>query len=627
MYGRNIVHCFLAIFIFGCSVNAKSYETIGQFDAMYGDTTPQLSQIKDSRHDGISFEANQVRISMYLKNTYQGKKLEDFSLPGTQHLKLDYWDAPLSKTSDFFLQILESLELSSQSTWIVDITGSGIWPGNGTLLSRVLHRLPSIKSLYWREGEPIPSEIVRFLEANHPLCRLYYELDFGYWGREVGTTSRKRRTSNPEDEEALAADERHRDITRQSVINSTILYSLKVSVSNGGRRREPYKMDLILSILTTCPNVKELDISVSRGGGCVHYNTDDLYAFNFTSSNATLAPLESLTIYGYRLHNKPNGQDWMEWEADHPQPHILYAPWKYLPNTVINYFGYPKIKEWRGLESSYVKRDTSRLKPGTKANIDVWLERMDWTSLLTLSIKDVSTEDLKLLGGDTLPSLRNVEFSGYYSHHHAILDFLGNASFNLESIQFDGIGFCSLSQVVSTIVDHHGSSLHTLVIKHWQPRKSHYVSPRNRDSYSFPSNSFLNVTHLVQLRESIPGLVTLDLDILVGEEWDYQLLDTITSFSELEYLTLRFEAPVGGWDGDDEDDFLEESLVPPQYGEVRSYKEIDNKLYLMMGLKDYLKKRKVGKQFKKLETWVGSEVVRGPEEHAGIVAARGCTEA
>jgi hypothetical protein len=218
-----------------------------------------------------------------------------------------------------------------------------------------------------------------------------------------------------------------------------------------------------------------------------------------------------------------------------------------------------------------------------------------------------------MFAGDRLPRLQNVEFSGYYAHHHAILDFLGNSSFNLESIQFDGINFCSLTQVVRTIVHHHGSSLHTLVLKHSQPRISLYGAPRNQNQYRFPSTSFLNVTHLVQLRESILGLATLDLDILVGEEWDYELLNTLTSFSELEYLTLRFEVPVGGWGSEDEDDLLEETLGYPEYGEFRT-KETDNKLYMMMGLKEYLSKRKMGKPFKKLETWVGSEVVGDAEQ-------------
>jgi hypothetical protein len=622
VFYHDIVCAIQALLIFCCFVDAMSYDMTGQLDITYGDTTPQLSHIKDSRGDGILFEANQARISMYSKHIYQGKRLEDFSLPGAQHLKLEYWDEPPYRKSDheLFLQHLETLGLSSQSTWTVEIRNSGIRPGNRTLLATVLHRLPLITSLSWILGEPIPLEIVQFLEEIHPLCRLYYELDFGYWRPEGLETSRRcatkrRRTGqlSSEDVKSLAAEEQIRTIARESILNSTNLHSLKVSVSTGGREREPYQMDLILRILTTCPNIKELDISVSGHGGCVVYNTDDLYAFDFTSSNAPLAPLESLTVDGYLFHANPNGLKWKEWEVDHPKRDILFAPWKYLPESIINHVGYPKIKEWGGLQSSHVKMDTSPLKPGTRTNLDIWLQRMDWSHLQTLKIKDATTKDLESVGGDTLPSLRNVQFSGYYAHHHAILDFIGNNSFTLESIQFDGINFCSLTQVVSTIVEHHRSSLHTLVVKHSQPRRLNYGSPR-KNTYRFPSASFLNATHLAHLRESIPGLATLDLDILVSEEWNYELLDILASFSELEYLTLRFEAPAGGWNDEDEDEDEDGS----QYREERSYREIGNKLYLMMGLKEYLAKRKVGKQFKRLETWVGSEIVGDAEQFPSL---------
>jgi hypothetical protein len=622
MYYHAILYCFYILLTFCPSIDATSYEMTRRFDIEYGDSTPQLSHIKDSREDGINFKANQARISLYLGHTYGGKKLEEFSLPGTHHLKLDYGDTALSKTSDFFLGVLENLDLSAQSTWIVDINDSGVWPGDGALLSRVLHKLPSIQTLNWRQGEPIPLNIVQFLEINHPRCQLYYELDFGYWAPADGSIRRHRRSRrNTIDEEVIVTEEQNAQLARQSILNSTILYSLKVQVSSGGRKRDPSKMDLIFRILTTCPNIKELDISVLRGGGCVVYHTDNPQALDFTSSDAILAPLESLTLDGYMLHAKPNGLKWREWETDHPERSILNTPWKYLPDSAINYIGYSKIKEWGGLQTSVVKYDTSPLKPGTKTNIDVWLERMDWTHLRTLKMQDPSTEDLHILVGNTLPNLRNIEFSGYYAHHHAILDFLSNSSFRLESIKFDGIYFCSIIQAISSIVENHGPNLHTLVIKHSQPSRRYHgglysPSERNRP-YRHPSSSFLNTTHITQLRDNIPGLNTLDLDILVGEEWDYEFLDTLNSFPGLEYLTLRFGAPAGGWDdGDeDEDELDEERIVYQHYGQSSEYryKEIDHKLYLMVGLKEYLTNGKVGKPYKKLETWVGSEVVGDAE--------------
>lgn len=50
---------------------------------MSKDARAHLSGIKDTRDDGISYEANRTKISINLENTYQGKN--DFSPPG-RHL-------------------------------------------------------------------------------------------------------------------------------------------------------------------------------------------------------------------------------------------------------------------------------------------------------------------------------------------------------------------------------------------------------------------------------------------------------------------------------------------------------------------------------------------------------------
>jgi hypothetical protein len=589
-----------------CTGYSQMSQTLG-----YGDSTPQLSEIKDSRDDGISYEANRAMISLYLKDTYPGKKLEDFSLPGPQQLKLEYEDTPQSKKSEAFLQVLENLELSTESTWDADIKGSCDYRANMTLLSNVLHRLPSLTSLHWRNEKLIPVEITRFLEADQPRCRLYYTMPLWSLRREeTQDLTIEDRSQQSKVLEVVDAAKVTRGLARELILNSTILHSLKVEVINGGRQPAPWKMDLILRILTTCPNIKELDITVKRAGGCVVFHNSDPYAFDFTSSNGTIAPLESLAVDGYRFQSKANGQDWKEWEANHPEGYILKMPWKYMPDSIINYIGYPKIQSLGGLESFVLKRGTSALKPGTKTNLDIWLERMDWTHLHTFKITDPCSATLVKLERDTLPSLRNVEFSGYNSGHHAILDFLGNISASLESIHFDGVSFCSMSEVVNTVVKHHGSSLRTLVLKHWTPGDHYhtavYSQTRNRRPYKFPSSSFLNVTHLIHLRDNIPGLVALDLDIEVTEEWNYELLDTLASFPVLERLTLRFEEQCENCDEmDDTDDYGYAG-----YWDDSPYRKNENELTLMMGLKAYLTKKKVGKEFGELEIWVGSELVK-----------------
>jgi hypothetical protein len=136
------------------------------------------------------------------------------------------------------------------------------------------------------------------------------------------------------------------------------------------------------------------------------------------------------------------------------------------------------------------------------------------------------------------------------------------------------------------------------------------VSPRGRNTYHFPNTSFLNVGHLLQLRHKAPDLVTLDLDVYIAKEWTYELWDTLASFTELENLTLRFEAQSDDWDDWDDCDSDEYA----EYSSVGEFRTNENELTLMMGLKAYLRKRKVGKPFKQLETWVGSELMKDIEE-------------
>ncbi len=84
----------------------------------------------------------------------------------------------------------------------------------------------------------------------------------------------------------------------------------------------------------------------------------------------------------------------------------------------------------------------------------------------------------------------------------------------------------------------------------------------------------------------------MDLGILFGDEWDYELLDTITPFSGLEYLTLPFEALVGGWDQDFEDE--DEFDLLSSIGET-GHRDVANKLYIMNrpeGVLDQVQSRK-----------------------------------
>jgi hypothetical protein len=95
----------------------------------------------------------------------------------------------------------------------------------------------------------------------------------------------------------------------------------------------------------------------------------------------------------------------MEYGPEHPQTSILYFPWKHFRGAIIEKVGYERIRSLGGLQTYIVKRNTSRLKPGEKANLDMWLELMDWSHLHRLHLISPPSEALRKLGGSTLLSL------------------------------------------------------------------------------------------------------------------------------------------------------------------------------------------------------------------------------
>jgi hypothetical protein len=59
--------------------------------------------------------------------------------------------------------------------------------------------------------------------------------------------------------------------------------------------------------------------------------------------------------------------------------------------------------------------------------------------------------------------------------------------------------------------------------------------------YLYPSDAFLNSTHLSDLPFACPNIETFGIDLEMKGEWDYNLLHTIVLFPRVMKLVLRFE--------------------------------------------------------------------------------------
>jgi hypothetical protein len=246
-------------------------------------------------------------------------------------------------------------------------------------------------------------------------------------------------------------------------------------------------------------------------------------------------------LSGYGFDGKPDGNNWMEYEAEHPQNEILYFPWKYLPQSIIDKVGYERIRSLGGLETYFVNRETSKLKPGEKTNLDMWLELMDWSHLHTLHLTAPSSDTLQKLSGNILPSLQQVAFR-QVNTGNSIVNFLANTSSPLKSISLEQVWFCGApGEIINTIAKHHGTAFQSLKINHRSSSNGiGYRGYRNKP-YRYPSNTFINSTHFSHLLFACPNIETLDIDLDTKEEWDYNLTDTIVSFPNLTKLVLHFQ--------------------------------------------------------------------------------------
>jgi hypothetical protein len=235
------------------------------------------------------------------------------------HVIIDFSDRDKAKSSNAYLRYMESDRGQSAQEAVRNMTIEG-YPSltNWALVESALSKAQHMDEIHWQHQAAIPISLIKSLEANHPTCKLYYEMIFSNW--------------DPFDKHvpfAQPIDKEHEHDTqttrREAILNSSILYSIKASIEYGGSPNSD-DLRLIHHALATCPNIRELDLSLRRSG-CLASDGQP-YAFNFSSglAKANLPPLEVLKLNGYALDDKLDGGEWMEWESSKPQRNILLWP-------------------------------------------------------------------------------------------------------------------------------------------------------------------------------------------------------------------------------------------------------------------------------------------------------------
>ena len=446
---------------------------------------------------------------------------------------------------------------------------------NLTTLSNFIDEIP-LSKLKWRASFPIPAIIFKKIE--HSNCRLYYELS----SYSLRTSPREyvleEFDSEVESEghelaEISGREKVAREAELQSLINSSILYSVSADLDG-----DASDIDYVYRLLTTCTNIRELNLNF--GGrdwgscGC----GGETHAFNFSNNNTSLPPLEVLTLKQYHFDSATNGQRLMAWETE---PDRLRWPWNKLPASIIQSVGYPWIRSIGGLMEGSSKQHPVRWDETTEeTNLDSWMRLMDWTHLHTLHLQQPSSQ-LRKLEGSFLPNLKHISIDGARCSMQPSLHFLSNIS-ALESLAIYDVDYFSPDPVISIITAHHCPSLQNLRL----------------------DRTFLNSTHLSQLLHECPHLHNLEINIDRSEQWDYEILDVLAGFPKLRSLTLRFDIRRIDRDEYDRDEYFGYSWENIQEENRQSLVEDDDEMVLL-ALKGYLAKKKIGKRFETITTLIG----------------------
>jgi hypothetical protein len=454
---------------------------------------PDKVRLYDAQRNGRHHEGAQALVVQPVDEELLDQSVDDLPNPTFHSVTIDYTDRELAETTDTFLRTLIQSENEPLRSNVREISVAGHdYHGNWTLVEAVFQSLHNIEAVHWYNDQPLSSAVLGSLEAFNPSAKLYYNIRF-----EPGNEYDRRMFENAE----------VRAAKRQLILNSTNLYSFSGRIDYGNVPNRQGDLRLVWQILTTCPNIRELDLTLGWFG--CKSAAGQPWAFDFSSNpDARFAPLEVLKLNGYRLESTSN-LEWVE------EPEWDTEEWEEY------------VEKYR---SAKPRRNPSVPEEPKKINIEQWLEAMDWSKIHTLHLNNASPKVLRLLSGRVLPSLKHLLLTGGQSKDIAIAheEFLSNTILPLESITFQHESHMNPDRLMDITTARHGTALkHLKLTGTW---------------------SNLEERHITRLYASSPHLETLDIDMhrppTGSQKWDFPLLSSLVSHPSPRHLTLRFPSPI-----------------------------------------------------------------------------------
>ncbi len=299
-------------------------------------------------------------------------------------------------------------------------------------LVSLIQNLQHLAVFRWAVGRPMPAELAGTLNKFWPASKLYID--------RYACVLRGRPRTYPPDPHA----------------NSPCLYSIKADIAYGCGATES-EMKNIYNMLTTCPNIRFLDLSV-RQRGCSITGTSP-YTFDFQEGHR-FPPLESLILNGYQFY------DWRR-----------------------------RLRDFSGTDAELLDAR------GKVAGLEAWYNAMDWTQLKHLGLHEPEPEFLLRFYG-CLPGLRSFQISRNpfiefkEQLREAVIYFISGLH-KLEDLRLSGVG----GQIPLETIIQHGSTLRTL--------KIHEIESSEPEV----QRQVLTLDQLEILNQSCPLLTNLSVDL------------------------------------------------------------------------------------------------------------------
>lgn len=440
--------------------------------------------------------------------------------PESQRIDLDF------TSEDSATQSHDTLRKLPLSTTSISIKGYGSLLNISTLDEALEHLLLPLEELHFDMTIPMPTSTLSAIETFHTHTRLYYHMSFSHWDPF---------DSNVPSIQILGVEPSHsyRNQLRRGIIGSKNLYALKASILYGGRDNHE-DLPLVHEILKSCPNIRELDLSIDHSG-CVVANYP--YAFDFTGGATQLPPLEKLKLSRYRLDHYKNGDQVSSLD-------LTPLPWL---NRIIK-----NLNPW--VDWSY----WIATRPSEPFNLDGWIEHMDWSKLKYLELDSVDKAILERLES-VATGLECLSI--HHADNEASLyfpDFLSNMFKPLRHLTLRNLQFDDYTGLITAIGTDH-PTLQSLTLTETEDNRRWFCSRRSPDEVHHdsdeiycPARPYLDEHLLSSLAERNKNMSHLTIDVpriipnlTDTSTWtlDYATVKAAALQPSLTHLSLHVESP------------------------------------------------------------------------------------